>query len=114
MEINKLKEAYYFLKDYHKRRELDEYLERSSINALEDILQLDSIDKPVEQFQEQPQIVSLFYNNPFKNLESNILKMKKIEEIRAEEIALLKEVHGNKFDEKEDKLKIKQAELDAI
>ena len=40
--------------------------------------------------------------------------MKKIEEIRAEEIALLKEVHGSKYDEGEDKLKIKQAELDAI
>ena len=40
--------------------------------------------------------------------------MKKIEEIRAEEISLLKEVHGSKFDEGEDKLKIKQAEIDAI
>lgn len=40
--------------------------------------------------------------------------MKKIEAIRAEEIALLKEVHGSKYDEGEDKLKVKQAELDAI
>mgnify|MGYP006131193895 FL=1 len=52
IEINKLKEAYYFLKDYHRRRELDEYLERSSVSVLEDILQLGSIDKPIEQFQE--------------------------------------------------------------
>jgi len=42
------------------------------------------------------------------------LELKKIEGIRAEEIALLKDVHGKKADENEDKLKEKQAELDAI